>query len=172
MWFEEVEVGNRTELGSHCFEASEIIAFARAYDPQPFHLSEEAAAATHFGRLCASGWHTAGIWMRLMVEHRRRLAGQAKARGETMARLGPSPGFRNLVWARPVHVEDVIRYSSTVTSKRLSGSRPGWGLVFHRNEGINQRGEPAFAFDGCVFWECRGKEAAMVSGEGIEPSTT
>lgn len=157
MWFEDVEPGTRTELGSHRFEAQDIITFAQIYDPQPFHLSEEGAAATHFGRLCASGWHTAGAWMRLMVEHRRRLAAQAVARGETMARLGPSPGFRNLVWARPVFAGDTIRYSSTVISKRRSGSKPGWGLVFHRNEGINQNGEPAFAFDGCVFWECRDK---------------
>ncbi len=88
-----------------------------------------------------SGWHTAAIWMKLMVAHRRRVeAGM----GAGAPRLGPSPGFRNLKWLKPVFAGDTVTYSSTVIDKRASASRPGWGLVFHRNEGVNQKGEPVF----------------------------
>ncbi len=148
--FDALEVGARTELGSFTFAAPDIIAFAAAFDPQRFHLDEAAAKASLFGGLCASGWHTAAIWMKLMVAHRRRVeAGM----GAGAPRLGPSPGFRNLKWLKPVFAGDTVAYSSTVIDKRASASRPGWGLVFHRNEGVNQKGEPVFSFDGCVFWE-------------------
>ena len=71
-FFEDIAVGERIELGRHIFTADAIKAFARRFDPQPFHLDEAAAARSHFGALVASGWHTAAIWMRLMVEHQRR----------------------------------------------------------------------------------------------------
>ena len=71
------------------------------------------------------------------------------------ARLGPSPGFSNLKWLKPVYAGDTITYRTTVTAKRPSASRPGWGLVFHHNTGTNQHGEEVFAFDGMVFWERR-----------------
>ena len=71
-FFEDIAVGERAELGQHTFTADGIKAFARRFDPQPFHLDEAAAARSHFGALCASGWHTAAVWMRLMVEHQRR----------------------------------------------------------------------------------------------------
>ncbi len=149
-YFEDCAVGQRTELGRYTFEARDIIRFARQFDPQPFHLDAEAARHSLLGGLCASGWHTAAIWMKLMVAHRQRVAEAGSA-----ARLGPSPGFRNLVWRRPVFAGDTISYSSTLTDLRPSASRPGWGLVFHRNEGVNQNGDLVFAFDGCVFWERR-----------------
>ncbi len=155
-FFEDIVIGETVSLGSHTFTPEAIIAFARDFDPQPFHLSEEGAAASHFGRLCASGWHTAAIWMRLMVDWRERQAREAETRGEPVGRLGPSPGFRNLVWSKPVYAGDTITYSATATEARPSASRPGWGLVFQRNEGVNQHGERVFAFDGCVFWERRG----------------
>ena len=67
----------------------------------------------------------------------------------------PSPGFRDLVWRKPVYVGDTVTYHSQVTDKRASRSRPGWDFVFHRNTGVNSDGETVFSFDGCVFWQCR-----------------
>jgi acyl dehydratase len=150
-FFEDIEIGQSFELGSGVFTTDEIIAFARAFDPQPFHMDEEAAAASSFGRLAASGWHTAAVWMATMVTHRRR---QLAAFGPGSApRLGPSPGFKNLRWTRPVFAGDRITYRSAVTDKRASGSRPQWGLFFHHNTGVNQNGDEVFSFDGCVFVE-------------------
>lgn len=149
-FFEELEVGSRHELGSFVFTADEIVAFARSFDPQPFHMDEAAARESLFGRLAASGWHTAAVWMASMVQHRKR---QLAATTGRPARLGPSPGFSNLRWSRPVLAGDRITYFSEVAGKRESASRPQWGLFFHRNSGINQRGEEVFSFDGCVFVE-------------------
>jgi acyl dehydratase len=148
--FDDVVIGELTELGGFTFTPEDIIAFAGAFDPQRFHLDEEAAKASLFGGLCASGWHTGAVWMRLMVAHRRRVRGLM---GEAMPRLGSSPGFRSLKWLKPVFAGDTISYATTTAAKRASASRPEWGLVFHHNTGINQRGETVFSFDGCVFWE-------------------
>lgn len=155
-FFEDLAVGQASELGSHRFEAGDIVRFARAFDPQRFHVDEAAARESLFGGLCASGWHTAAVWMRLMVERRQAAQAAARAQGLPPARLGPSPGFKDLKWLKPVYAGDVITYRSTVADKRASASRPGWGLVFNDNTGHNQHGEPVFAFRGCVFWERRG----------------
>jgi acyl dehydratase len=155
-FFEDIPVGLTLELGEHLFTEEDILRFARAYDPQDFHLSPEKAAQTHFGRLCASGWHTASVWMRKMVDTQARLASQAIARGEPVAQLGPATGVENLVWKRPVYVGDTIRYTATVTDKRESRSRPQWGLLMQQNEGFNQHDELVYAFDATIFVERRG----------------
>jgi acyl dehydratase len=152
-FFDELQVGDASELGAYRFDADEIVRFARAYDPQPFHVDPEAARRSLFGGLCASGWHTAAVWMKLMVAHRRQLDVEATRLGRRAVRLGSSPGFRNLRWTRPVYAGDTIAYRSEITGLRPSGSRPGWGLASHRNSGTNQRGEEVFSFDGTVFWE-------------------
>ncbi|MGX5735124.1 MaoC family dehydratase [Bosea thiooxidans] len=149
-FFEELEIGRRYELGSFTFTPDEIVAFARSFDPQPFHMDEAAAASSSFGRLAASGWHTAALWMATMVSHRRR---QLAATTGRPARLGPSPGFKNLRWSKPVFAGDRITYFSEIADKRESASRPQWGLFFHHNTGINQHGDEVFSFDGCVFVE-------------------
>ena len=149
-FFEELEIGRRYELGSFVFTPGEIVAFARSFDPQPFHMDEVAARTSLFGQLAASGWHTAAVWMATMVSHRKRQLAMTSGRP---ARLGPSPGFRNLRWSKPVLAGDRITYFSEVADKRESTSRPQWGLFFHRNTGVNQRGEEVFSFDGCVFVE-------------------
>ena len=154
-FFEDLVIGETEELGSHTFTPEDIVGFARQFDPQPFHVDAEAAKSSLFGALCASGWHTASVWMKRMVGYRDRTRTDALARGERPARLGPSPGFSNLKWVKPVYAGDTIAYRSTVTAKRASASRPGWGLVFHHNTGTNQHGEEVFAFDGMVFWERR-----------------
>lgn len=153
-FLEDLVIGTRLDLGSHTFTTEDIVAFAQRYDPQPFHLDEAAAAQSHFGSLAASGWHTAAVWMKLYVAHRQATMRAYEARGETPSRPGPSPGFRQLKWKKPVHVGDTISYVSELTGKRLT-STPGWGLIFHHNTGTNQHGDVVFEFDGSVFWERR-----------------
>jgi acyl dehydratase len=154
-FFEDIAAGDRIELGRHTFTAEGIKSFAQRYDPQPFHLDEAAAARSHFGALVASGWQTAAIWMRLMVEHERREADVMRARGEPVAELGPSPGFRELKWLKPVYVGDAVNYSTEVLETRASMSRPAWGLMTIRNIGVNQNGEPVISFISTAFVQRR-----------------
>ncbi|ACL57766.1 MaoC family dehydratase [Methylobacterium nodulans] len=152
---ETLEVGATYDLGSYRFAREEILRFARAFDPQPFHLDEAAARASHFGGLCASGWHTAAAWMNRMVAARERGVAAARERGEPVAASGPSPGFRDLKWLKPVYAGDTIRYAATITEARPSRSRPGWGLVGHTATGVNQHGDTVFSFRGAWLAEAR-----------------
>jgi acyl dehydratase len=154
-YFEKITVGEVAELGTYTFEPADIIRFAEAYDPQPFHVDPEAARRSHFGGLCASGWHTAGAWMKRLVERRIRLREAAMARGETPVRFGPSPGFRDLRWLKPVYAGDTLTFRTRVVDKRASASRPDWGLVFSHNTGHNQHGELVYEFKGGGFVERR-----------------
>ena len=152
MWFfEDIHVGRRREVGSFTFTAEEIKRFARKYDPQRFHLSEEEGRKSLFGGLAASGWHVASVCMKLMVTSMQRLAREVVARGETVAVGGPSPGFRDLRWIKPVMSGDTVTFASEVESLRASDSRPDWGIVQIRNTGINQRGEVVFSYLGTGF---------------------
>ena len=158
-YFDDINVGDRMELGAHTFTAEDIKTFAAQYDPQAFHMDEAAAAKSHFGALCASGWHTIAVWMRLRVLYGRREDTERAARGEVIARLGPSPGFRELKWLKPVYAGDTITFASEIAEKRPLRSRPGWGLVFARNTGTNQKGEPVMSFIGSGFVERRPEAA-------------
>jgi acyl dehydratase len=155
-FIEDLTIGARTVLGRHTFTADEIKAFALKFDPQPFHLDEAAAANSPFGALCASGWHTVAVWMRLNIDHQQRADAARRARGEPIAELGLSPGFRELRWLKPVYVGDTISYAAELTAKRLSGSRPGWGLITLRNTGANQNDEPVLSFVSTAFVQSRG----------------
>lgn len=150
----QIEIGRTRDLGPYTFTAEDIVAFARAYDAQPFHLDPEAAARSHFGGLCASGWHTAAAYMRRLLITRARDQAYTAARG-AVPMFGPSPGFRKMRWLKPVYAGDTIRYRTTLTDRRASASRPGWGLAFAHNTGTNQHGEAVFRFDSTVFcqWE-------------------
>jgi acyl dehydratase len=154
-YFEDVEIGSTVEVGSYTFTRENIRSFASRFDPQPFHLEEEAARRSVFGGLAASGWHTASAFMRCWVSYAQREQAGAEARGETVVSNGPSPGFQNLRWLRPVLAGDTLSYSSKVTSKRRSASQPRWGLVFSKITGVNQRGEVAFSFESSIFTPCR-----------------
>lgn len=154
-YFDDIRRGDRFAVGSHLFTADEIKAFALRFDPQLFHIDEEAAARSHFGALCASGWHSASTWMRLMVDYRRQFDDECRARGEPVVQLGASPGFRDLKWIRPVYAGDTITYESEVVELRASNSRPGWGLMSLRNSGTNQNGMPVLSFVSTVFIERR-----------------
>ena len=146
----DVPIGATRDLGAHRFTADEIVAFAGDYDPQVFHLDARAAEATHFGALCASGWHTAAIWMRRLLATRER---DRAVTASPVPQLGPSPGFDDMRWRKPVFVGDTLHYRSRLLDKRASASRPGWGLATHYNTAENQRGEPVFAFTASVFWQ-------------------
>lgn len=150
-FFEDLVVGDHVEIGAHRFTADEIKTFAKAYDPQAFHVDEEAAKRSHFGALCASGWHSAATWMRLMVLYRRREAEALKQHGEPIPAFGPSPGFRDLKWFKPVFAGDTVSYATEIAEKRASLSRPEWGLVGLRNTGTNQHGELVLSFVSTAF---------------------
>jgi len=150
-FFEDLKIGDRFEIGCHTFTADGIKSYAARFDPQLFHVDEEAAKRSHFGALCASGWHTASIWMRLMIEHDRSEDAKRRTRGEPSAVFGPSPGFRELKWLKPVYVGDTVTYASEIVELRASKSRPDWGLMAIRNTGTNQRGEPVISFVSTSF---------------------
>jgi acyl dehydratase len=149
--FDRLTVGDVHHYGAHTFTAEEIKRFAGAYDPQAFHLDEAEAARSQFGKLAASGWHTTAVMMKLRVAYLAREAEKAAARGEPVLRFGPSPGFDNLKWIRPVHAGDTLTFTDEVTAKRKSQSRPGWGIVTMATKAVNQRGETAFSMTGHVF---------------------
>lgn len=118
-YFEDVAVGDTARFGAYAVERSEVIAFAEKFDPQPFHLSDEAAAETPFKRLAASGWHTCAMTMAMTVAH-----GQQRKQ----ALLG-SPGIDSLRWLKPVHPGDTLRCETEVMETRRSESRPTMGLI-------------------------------------------
>ncbi|MGJ4892007.1 MaoC family dehydratase [Bradyrhizobium sp. HKCCYLRH3099] len=150
-FFEDLEVGQRRELGSYTFTAEDIIRFARQFDPQRFHLDEEEGRNSLFGGLAASGWHIGSVCMKLIVADNQRLAELARSRGEPVSVGGPSPGFRELRWLKPVLAGDTITFSSEIDSLRASASRPRWGILQARNTGINQRGELVFSVLASAF---------------------
>ena len=140
-YFEDLEVGAVTHFGSYDVTREEVLEFARQYDPQPFHLSDEAAAQTHFGRLCASGWHTCAMTMavlaRYSIEHEQ-------------AGLG-SPGIDELRWLRPVYPGDTLQVHGKIIEKTPSRSRPEMGS--YRTETIvtNQDEVPVMRYTSIVL---------------------
>ncbi len=128
MYFEDLEPGTTAKFGRYQVTREEVIEFASKYDPQPFHLSDEAAAQTHFGRISASGWHTCAMVMRMMVDNitERKQAG-----------LG-SPGLDELRWLRPVYPGDTLRVETTLIDKTPSRSRPEMGSFRSQVKVFNQ----------------------------------
>jgi acyl dehydratase len=149
-YFEDAVIGAYVQTGQTHFTRQSIIEFARLYDPQPFHLDDGAAARSHFGRLAASGWQTGSEWMGHIVRWWQAVAQARKSRGLEVAPGGPSPGFTNLRWAKPVFVDDVVTYGVRTVEKRLT-SKKGWGLVYSHNTGVNQNGELVLEMRGCHF---------------------
>lgn len=143
-------VGKTVTTGSYTFRKDEIIEFASKYDPQRFHVDEEAARHSIFRKLCASGWHTASVWMRFNVLHGPEVTPLGKLEKKNL-RFGPSPGLRNLRWTRPVYVDDTITFRRTVTDTREVPGRPGWYLVKNRCDAINQNGDSVMEFESTVL---------------------
>jgi acyl dehydratase len=142
--FEDRKIGELTDLGRHTFQKDEMIAVAREFDPQPFHLDEAAAAASLFGKLSASGWHTAAYCVRGNIGARLRGNDDARSRGVPLAAYGPSPGFRNLSWPKPVFVGDTLEYRGRLAQKIDLKSRPDRGIIATEIQARNQRGEIVF----------------------------
>lgn len=145
------EPGTRQELGGHVFTAEAIIDFARQFDPQRFHLDAETAKDSVFGGLCASGWHTAATWMKLNLASNAAAAKQALAEGRALPEFGPSPGFRNLRWFKPVYAGDEIFYSRTIRGTRPLTSRTGWSILELSSEARDSQGELVMSFDSAAL---------------------
>ncbi|HPO20501.1 MAG TPA: MaoC family dehydratase [Rubrivivax sp.] len=137
LYWEDFAVGSTREFGAMPLTREAIVEFARQFDPQPFHLDETAGRESMFGALCASGWHTAALAMRMMCDEYLLDA----------ASLG-SPGIDNLRWLKPVFPGDVLSMRLQILEARPMASRPGVGLVRTRWELRNQHGEPVLAMEG------------------------
>ena len=132
-YYEDFAEGQVYELGEAKVSEAEILEFARQFDPQPFHIDPEAARRSMYGGLIASGWHTASLYMGLMV---RNLLQDASSLG--------SAGIDELRWLKPVRPGDTLRARLTVTSVRPSSKRADRGTVFTQGEMFNQQGERVF----------------------------
>lgn len=137
IYWEDLQPGSVRMLGSVQPTADEIKEFAGRYDPQPFHLDEEAGRQSIYGGLCASGWHTCALAMRLTVDHFLR---------ET-ASLG-SPGLDNLRWLKPVYPGDTLTLHHRILESRPLRKHPGVGLVRARWEMMNQHGDKVLEMEG------------------------
>lgn len=135
-YFEDLVVGAKRSFGHYAVTREEVIAFASAYDPQPFHLEDSAAAKTHFGRIPASGWHTCAMTMRMIVD-------AMEAGGESS--LG-GIGVDEMRWLKPVYPDDVLRCESELIEKTPSRSRPEMGSFRTRTTVFNQHDEPVLRF--------------------------
>ncbi|RUT34959.1 dehydratase [Arsenicitalea aurantiaca] len=139
-WFEDIVIDEPHDLGTHTFTEAEILAFAKAYDPQYLHADPELARHGPFGGLVASGWHTVSIGHRKMVDALFAEEERLRAEGLEPGVSGPSPGVNRMDFTAPVRPGDTVRYTLTVTDKRPSNSIPGWGLLFNRLDAVNQDG--------------------------------
>ncbi len=148
IYFEDLEVGRTTYFGSYEVTREEVIDFARKYDPQPFHLSDEAAANTHFGRLAASGWHSCAMTMAVIARH---------VVSTEQAGLG-SPGVDELRWLKPVYPGDTLHVSSTIVEKRPSQSKPELGSFRSETTVTNQHDAPVLRFTSIVLMRRRPAE--------------
>jgi acyl dehydratase len=140
-YFEDVEVGETTRFGRYEVTREEIIEYARQFDPQPFHLDEEAARASMFGGLIASGWHTGAMFIRMVCD----------GMVPTAATSG-SMGFDDLRWLKPVRPGDVLSVDSVVREKIESRSRPDRGTVKIESRVSNQRGEVVMSLVSLVIY--------------------
>jgi acyl dehydratase len=141
IYFEDLQVGAETEFGTYEVTREEVIDFARKYDPQPFHLSDEEAAKTHFGRLAASGWHTAAMTMAVIARH---------VVDQKQAGLG-SPGIDELRWKKPVFPGDMLHVRGRILEKTPSRSRPDMGSFRTETTVTNQVGEVVMTFISIVL---------------------
>ena len=136
IYLEDMNIGETAEMGSYAVTREEVLEFAAKYDPQPFHLSDEEAAKTHFGRIAASGWHTAAMTMAVIVRH---------VMATRQAGLG-SPGVDALRWLKPVYPGDTLSVATTVVEVTPSRSKPDMGSVRSDVVVSNQAGEPVMTF--------------------------
>ena len=148
-YWEDFPVGAVREFGTMPVTREAMLAFAGQFDPQPFHLDDAAAAASLFGQLSASGWHTCAMAMRMMCDE---YLLESSSLG--------SPGIDSLRWTRPVLAGDTLRVRLTTLEARPMASRPKVGLVLSKWDVLNQRGEPVLTMQG---WGMFGRREAAAS---------
>jgi acyl dehydratase len=141
IYFEDFQVGHTWELGSYTLTEESIIEFARQFDPQYFHTNPIKAKESVFGGLIASGWHTLGIYMKLIVEN---LINQTHSLG--------SPGMEEIRFLNPVRPGDTLSVRYTVLDSRVSATRPNMGIARFKGELFNQRGEQVLRVVGTGFF--------------------
>jgi acyl dehydratase len=147
-YLEDFRVGERHTFGSYVVTRDEVIEFASKYDPQPFHLDDEAAAKTYFGRLSASGWHTCAMTMRMLVD---------SMKDAESASLG-SPGLDELRWLKPVYPGDTLACETECVEVRPSTSRPEMGSIKNRLTVRNQHGEAVMTMTSIGLMRTRPKD--------------
>jgi acyl dehydratase len=140
-YLEDLVIGAKYSFGRYEVTREEVLDFARKYDPQPFHLDEEAAARTHFGRLAASGWHTCAMTMAMIVEN---------ITANAQAGLG-SPGVDELRWLKPVFPGDILRCETEIVDATPSRSKPEIGSYRSTVTTLNQHDEPVLRFTSIVL---------------------
>src|SRR5829696_1819112 len=141
IYFDDLHVGDETVFGHYDVTREEVLEFARKYDPQPFHLSDEEAAKTYFGRLSASGWHTCAMTMGVIARH---------VTEEEQAGLG-SPGIDELRWLKPVYPGDTLHVRGKIIEKTPSRSRPDIGSFRTETTVTNQDDVPVMRFTSIVL---------------------
>ena len=154
-FWDDFETGRSETFGRYEVTAEEIVEFAGKYDPQPFHLDPEAAKQSIFGGLCASGWHTCAMFMRMLVDH---------FQSQGMASLG-SPGVERIQWKKPVFPGDILHVEGEIVDKRASRSKPDLGSVTSAYRVYNQRGEEVMSLDTTGFFRRRPEAAAAAEQE-------
>ena len=144
--FEDVEVGQTVRFGRYEVTAEEIVEDARQFDPQPFHLDEQAARQSMFGGLIASGWHTGAMFIRMVCDH---LVPGTATTGAV--------GFDDLKWLKPVRPGDVLSVESRIKEKIESKSRHGVGTVKVESRVLNQRDEAVMSLISLVLYRKRSR---------------
>jgi acyl dehydratase len=150
IYFEDLTVGDEVTYGTYEVTRDEVIEFARKYDPQPFHISDEEAAKTHFGRIAASGWHTGAMAMAAIARY-------VVANGHQG--LG-APGIDELRWRKPVYPGDTLTVTGKIIEKTPSRSKPEIGSFKTATTVSNQHGEPVMTFTSIVLMRRRPADAA------------
>jgi acyl dehydratase len=143
MWFEDFPIGDKVVLGSYTFTEENILAFAKKYDPQPFHVDKAAAEKSIYGGLIASGWHTAAVWMKLMIANRR---AAIAAGAESIQDNFVSPGVREIKWLKPVRPGTTLTYVNQSFAKLDWPTLPQFGLIEGRNEARDESGALYYSF--------------------------
>lgn len=162
LFFEDFTPGTTRTFGGHTVTADDIIAFARQFDPQPFHLDESVAKASPYGGLIASGWHTASLCMRMCVDD---------LLGAGTASLG-SPGVDRMRWLKPVRPGDTLRVDLMVVAAKPSSSRPDRGSVTFDYAVKNQRDEVVMTMTACGIFLTRAAGALPEAADNNLTSTT
>ena len=149
-FYEDMAVGEVHRFGAYAVTREEVIAYATKFDPQPFHLDDAAAAQTHFGRLSASGWHTCGMTMAMIVANHQALGHQG---------LG-SPGIDELRWLRPVYPGDTLSVETEVLEKRRSATKPDRGIFTTATRVFNQDGVMVMSMNSRAMVKTRDPQGA------------